>query len=156
MKTYRLTKTELKNGKFLYEVKDENNNTISKRTSTRGHYIACTIDGQFYFGRVDLIGKGMHGQLLNQAIVAKSYSVEQWEKEREEYRKELNKCIAIERSLQRRYNRDAEWLEKYIAECQEALDRRFPIEERDEHIKIKRERGLDVYERMSNIAYLEA
>ena len=156
MKTYRLTKTELKNGKFLYEVKDENNNTISKRTSTRGHYIACTIDGQFYFGRVDLIGKGMHGQLLNQAIVAKSYSVEQWEKEREEYRKELNKCIAIERSLQRRYNRDAEWLEKYIAECQEAIDRRFPIEERDEHIKIKRERGLDVYERMSNIAYLEA
>ena len=156
MKTYRLTKTELKNGKFLYEVKDENNNTISKRTSTRGHYMACTIDGQFYFGRVDLIGKGMHGQLLNQAIVAKSYSVEQWEKEREEYRKELNKCIAIERSLQRRYNRDAEWLEKYIAECQEAIDRRFPIEERDEHIKIKRERGLDVYERMSNIAYLEA
>ena len=40
MKTYRLTKTELKNGKFLYEVKDENNTTISKRTSTRGHYIA--------------------------------------------------------------------------------------------------------------------
>ena len=156
MKTYRLTKTELKNGKFLYEVKDENNNTISKRTSTRGHYIACTIDGQFYFGRVDLIGKGMHGRLLNQAIVAKSYSVEQWEKEREAYRKELNKCIAIERSLQRRYNRDAEWLEKYISECQEAIDRRFPIEERDEHIKIKRERGLDVYERMSNIAYLEA
>ena len=103
-----------------------------------------------------MIGKGMHGRLLNQAIVAKSYSVEQWEKEREEYRKELNKCIAIERSLQRRYNRDAEWLEKYIAECQEAIDRRFPIEERDEHIKIKRERGLDVYERMSNIAYLEA
>ena len=114
MKTYRLTKTELKNGKFLYEVKDENNNTISKRTSTRGHYIACTIDGQFYFGRVDLIGKGMHGQLLNQAIVAKSYSVEQWEKEREEYRKELNKCIAIERIVQRQFNRDAEWLEKYI------------------------------------------
>ena len=76
MKTYRLTKTELKNGKFLYEVKDESNTIISKRTSTRGHYIACTIDGQFYFGRVDLIGKGMHGRLLNQAIVAKSYSVE--------------------------------------------------------------------------------
>ena len=156
MKTYRLTKTELKNGKFLYEVKDENNNTISKRTSTRGHYIACTIDGQFYFGRVDLIGKGMHGQLLNQAIVAKSYSVEQWEKEREEYRKELNKCIAIERSLQRRYNRDAEWLEKYIAECQEALDRRFPIAEREECIATKLRLGKDLYERMSNIAYLEA
>ena len=156
MKTYRLTKTELKNGKFLYEVKDENNNTISKRTSTRGHYIACTIDGQFFFGRRDLIGKGMHGQLLNQAIVAKSYSVEQWEKEREEYRKELNKCIAIERSLQRRYNRDAEWLEKYIAECQESLDRRFPIAEREEYIATKLRLGKDLYERMSNIAYLEA
>ena len=155
MKTYRLTKTELKNGKFLYEVKDENNNTISKRTSTR-HYAACTIDGQFYFGRVDLIGKGMHGQLLNQAIVAKSYSVEQWEKEREEYRKELNKCIAIERSLQRKYNRDAEWLEKYIEDCKQTLERRFPIAEREEYIETKLRLGNDLYERMSNIAYLEA
>ena len=155
MKTYRLTKTELKNGKFLYEVKDENNNTISKRTSTR-HYAACTIDGSHYFGRVDLIGKGDHGRLLAQAIVAKNYTIEQWEKDRENYRKELNKCIAIERSLQRRYNRDAEWLEKYIAECQEALEMNYPIAEREEQVKFKRERGLDMYERMSNIAYLEA
>ena len=156
MKTYRLTKTELKNGKFLYEVKDENNTTISKRTSTRGHYIACTIDGQFYFGRVDLIGKGMHGQLLNQAIIAKSYSVEQWEKDREAYRRELNKCIAIERSVQRQFNRDAEWLEKYIEDCKQSLERRFSIAEREEYIATKLRLGKDLYERMSNIAYLEA
>ena len=155
MKTYRLTKTELKNGKFLYEVKDENNNTISKRTSTR-HYAACTIDGSHYFGRVDLIGKGDHGRLLAQAIVAKSYTIEQWEKDRENYRKELNKCIAIERSLQRRFNRDDNWLEKYIAECQEAIDRRFPIAEREVYIATKLRLGKDLYERMSNIAYLEA
>ena len=155
MKTYRLTKTELKNGKFLYEVKDENNNTISKRTSTR-HYAACTIDGSHYFGRVDLIGKGDHGRLLAQAIVAKSCTIEQWEKDRENYRKELNKCIAIERSLQRRFKRDDNWLEKYIAECQEALEMNYPIAEREEQVKFKRERGLDMYERMSNIAYLEA
>ena len=150
MKTYRLTKTELKNGKFLYEVKDENNNTISKRTSTR-HYAACTIDGQFYFGRVDLIGKGMHGQLLNQAIVAKSYSVEQWENDREAYRRELNKCIAIERSLQRKYNRDSEWLEKYIEDCKQTLERRFPIAGREEYIATKLRLGKDLYERMSKI-----
>ena len=155
MKTYRLTKTELKNGKFLYEVKDENNNTISKRTSTR-HYAACTIDGSHYFGRVDLIGKGDHGRLLAQAIVAKSYTIEQWEKDRENYRKELNKCIAIERSVQRQFNRDAEWLEKYIEDCKQTLERRFPIAGREEYIATKLRLGKDLYERMSNIAYLEA
>ena len=156
MKTYRLTKTELKNGKFLYEVKDENNNTISKRTSTRGHYIACTIDGQFYFGRLDLIGKGEHGRLLKQAIKAKSYTQEVWEQDRQELRKELNRCIAIERSVQRQFNRDAEWLDKYIADCKATIERRYPIAEREEYIRIQRTRGEDLYERMSNIAYLEA
>ena len=36
MKTYRLTKTELKNGKFLYEVKDENNNIITSPVPLTG------------------------------------------------------------------------------------------------------------------------
>lgn len=64
---YTLTKTELKNGKFQYIVTDQNGNVISNRTSAR-HYVACTADGGFYFGRLDLIGKGTHGLLINDAL----------------------------------------------------------------------------------------
>ena len=71
MNTYRLTKTELKNGKFLYEVKDENNNTISKRASTRGlcryrvlpHQLASSTSGQAkYFAYKKLPNFGEYEQ----------------------------------------------------------------------------------------------
>ncbi len=61
--TYTLTKTILKNGKFHYVVTDNNGNIISERKSNR-EYVACTINGDFYFGRLDLIGKGSHGRRL--------------------------------------------------------------------------------------------
>lgn len=65
MEKYILTKTQ-KGKKYLYEVKDENGNVISKRTSTRD-YVACTVNGDFYFGRLDLIGKGDHGKGISNA-----------------------------------------------------------------------------------------
>lgn len=65
MKTYKLNKTA-QGKKFLYTVTDENGNIISTRTSSRD-YVACTIDGSFYFGRLDLINKGDHGRTLNSA-----------------------------------------------------------------------------------------
>lgn len=55
---------EQKGKKFLYSVKDENGNIVSTRTSTRD-YVACTANGEFYFGRMDLIGKGDHGRGLS-------------------------------------------------------------------------------------------
>ena len=55
MKTYKLNKTE-KNGKFEYTVTDEQGNVVSKRSS-KNEYVACTANGRFYFGRLDLIGK---------------------------------------------------------------------------------------------------
>lgn len=60
---YELKVTETKNkaGKFHYQVVDENGVLISERKSNR-EYVACTIDGQYYFGRIDLIGKGDHGK----------------------------------------------------------------------------------------------
>lgn len=58
---YTLTKTTLKNGKFQYVVTDQDGNVISNRMSTR-EYVACTANGSFYFGRLDLIGKGDHGR----------------------------------------------------------------------------------------------
>lgn len=60
---FKLNVTE-KNGKFHYTVTDQNNNIISERKSTR-NYVACTADGTYYFGRLDLIGKGEHGSYLN-------------------------------------------------------------------------------------------
>ena len=65
--TYKLTKTETgnKSARFHYVVTDEAGNIISERKSDRD-YVACTINGQFYFGRLDLIGKGDHGEQLKQ------------------------------------------------------------------------------------------
>lgn len=59
---YKLTCTA-KGKKNLYQVIDETGKVISSRTSTR-NYVACTINGAMYFGRLDLIGKGEHGQVL--------------------------------------------------------------------------------------------
>lgn len=53
-----LSKQENKNGTFTYTVKDSQGNVITKRTSKRGNYIACSPEGNFYFSRVELIGKG--------------------------------------------------------------------------------------------------
>jgi hypothetical protein len=59
----KVSETNRKNGKFLYQIIDENNNIISDRVSNR-EYVACTINGEFFFGRTDLVGKGDHGRYL--------------------------------------------------------------------------------------------
>jgi hypothetical protein len=64
LNNYTLTKTQLKNGKFEYCVIDQDNNVIAKRISFN-HYVACTTNGKYFFGRLDLIGKGEQGQILN-------------------------------------------------------------------------------------------
>lgn len=61
-----LTKTENKNGTFLYIVKDEQGNIITTRTSKNGKYVACSPSGNFYFSRVDLIGKGDSGRYFSE------------------------------------------------------------------------------------------
>lgn len=63
MATYKLSKEQI--GKsFLYTVTDENNNVLSKKLSKR-NYVACVARGDYYFGRLDLIGKGDHGKNLS-------------------------------------------------------------------------------------------
>lgn len=64
---YTLTKTTLKSGKFQYVVTDQDGNVISDRRSGRD-YIACSACGYFYFGRLDLIGKGDHGKTIANAL----------------------------------------------------------------------------------------
>lgn len=65
MAKYILSK-KAKGKKYQYTVTDEKGNVVSTRTSAR-NYVACTADGSFYFGRLDLIGKGDHGKRLSHA-----------------------------------------------------------------------------------------
>lgn len=65
MAKYILSK-KAKGKKYQYTVTDEKGNVISTRTSARD-YVACTANGEFYFGRLDLIGKGDHGKGLSHA-----------------------------------------------------------------------------------------
>lgn len=58
---YTLSKVPSGAHHFKYTVKDETGKVMTERKSARD-YVACTIDGRFYFGRLDLIGKGEHGQ----------------------------------------------------------------------------------------------
>lgn len=68
MANYILTKTP-KGAKFQYQVIDtKTNEVISTRLSAR-NYVASTANGEFYFGRIDLIGKGDHGKRLNWALL---------------------------------------------------------------------------------------
>ncbi len=63
MKKYTLTKTDTgrKSGRFHYTITDDAGQILSERKSDRD-YVAATINGQYYFGRLDLIGKGDHGK----------------------------------------------------------------------------------------------
>ena len=64
MAKYILVKKE-KGKKFEYQViPAESKAIVSKRTSARD-YVACVADGSYYFGRLDLIGKGDHGKQLS-------------------------------------------------------------------------------------------
>ena len=62
--TLKVTETGNKAAKFHYQViNDETGEVVSQRKSNND-YVACTINGQFYFGRLNLIGKGEHGNQL--------------------------------------------------------------------------------------------
>lgn len=72
--SYTLTKVETgsKAAKYIYSiVNNETGEVINTRKSNRD-YVAATIDGNYFFGRMDLIGKGDHGRSIkhgyNQAI----------------------------------------------------------------------------------------
>jgi hypothetical protein len=56
----KVTETNNKAAKFIYQVIDEAGNVITERKSNK-EYVACTADGVYFFGRLDLIGKGNHG-----------------------------------------------------------------------------------------------
>jgi hypothetical protein len=49
------------NKAFMYTIKDMDGNIHATRKS-KHTYVAATFDGQYFFSRLDLIGKGDHGQ----------------------------------------------------------------------------------------------
>jgi hypothetical protein len=75
----KVTITNNKAGKFHYQVIDENGTIISERKSNR-EYVACTIKGSFYFGRLDLIGKGDHGRYMRDCIQRIGTTIEKFKK----------------------------------------------------------------------------
>jgi len=75
----KVTTTNNKAGKFHYQVIDDNGTIISERKSNR-EYVACTIKGAFYFGRLDLIGKGDHGRYMRDCMKNIGMSIEQFKK----------------------------------------------------------------------------
>ena len=65
--TLIVKETGNKAAKFIYEVIDESGNVITTRKSNR-EYVACTVNGQYFFGRLDLIGKGDHGKQVSWCV----------------------------------------------------------------------------------------
>lgn len=117
-----LTKTK-KGSKFLYEVKDEKGNVISKRLSTRD-YVACSASGEFYFGRLDLVGKGDYARRLAGAQKRANYSTSVYMADRVKALEEARKCIAIEKSI----GHTQEWMKSYITSIYKDIDERFPTD----------------------------
>lgn len=69
---YKLLKhdTGRKNNRYHYQVVAVNggtNDILAERHSNRD-YVAATINGEFFFGRTDLINKGDHGASVKQAL----------------------------------------------------------------------------------------
>jgi hypothetical protein len=61
-----LTKTENKNGTFTYTVINEEGDVLVSRISKNGNYIACSPSGNYYFSRLDLVGKGDSGRYFTE------------------------------------------------------------------------------------------
>lgn len=112
--TYKLTATP-KGNKNLYQVIDETGKVVSQRLSTR-KYVACTIDGSFYFGRLDLIGKGEHGQTLSRIQESKNTSREAYEAILKQTRKDWERMCRMHLHSWEQNRRKDEPMEKWEVE----------------------------------------
>lgn len=65
--TLNVKETGNKAAKYHYTITDEHGKVISERKSNRT-YVAATINGQYYFGRIDLVGKGDHGKQIKRLL----------------------------------------------------------------------------------------
>ena len=100
-----------KGSKWLYEIKDNRGDVVATRTSTRD-YAAATANGEFFFGRVDLIGKGDHGKALR---VFENYLANP----KKEYTKIINSYVpSYRKKIMQEYT-----YEEYVANMEERRER---------------------------------
>ena len=92
--TLKVTETGKKSGKYHYQVFDETGKLISERNSNR-EYVACTANGSYYFGRLDLIGKGDHGKSIS-AYSNPKQSLHYTQEERNQRLERLNAIAYLE------------------------------------------------------------
>lgn len=101
--TYKLIANQYGKNKTIYRVIDETGKEISHRVSAR-EYVACTINGEYYFGRLDLIGKGEHGQMLSRIEDYKVNTLEKYEKIIRDRIREIRLCNKMHLDTYRRYS----------------------------------------------------
>lgn len=117
--TYKLIANQYGKNKTIYRVIDETGKEISHRVSTR-KYVACTIDGSCYFGRLDLIGKGDHGKTLARIAEYKDTSREAYDALLKQTRKDWERMCRMHLQTWATYRRKddpmEEWQIKFLEE----------------------------------------
>lgn len=92
MEAYKLIKIETgkKTQKYIYNIVDASGKIIVSRGSNRD-YVAATSDGGYFFGRIDLIGKGDHGRNMNYIKETISNGFSKYEKNKKLTEQEIEK-----------------------------------------------------------------
>ena len=121
---YVLRKSSISRNRFLYEVVNvESGSVVANRTSSR-HYVACTVNGEHFFSRRDLVGRGVHGRLLHDMKYQASYNRSVYMKER----KALSVALLRSEQLECYHKSEADRME-YREDCRRILNERYPLDE---------------------------
>lgn len=121
---YVLRKSSISRNRFLYEVVNvESGSVVARRTSSR-HYVACTVNGEHFFSRRDLVGRGTHGRLLRDMEYRVAYNRSVYMKER----KALHTALLRSAQLECCYLSEVDQRE-YKEDCSRILNERYPLDE---------------------------
>lgn len=118
----KLVKTA-KGSKWNYQVVDENGNVLASRTSKR-EYVACSANGDFFFGRIDLVGKGFYSKSYDKAQKYANYTEEQYIADRVDFckcfgLKNIDKYYPIkEEAMKNKIEETREYGKKWLAKLE--------------------------------------
>lgn len=108
----KLVKTA-KGSKWKYQVMDEDGNVLASRISNR-EYVACSANGEFFFGRIDLVGKGFYSKTYDAAQKRANYTKEQYLADRTDF----CKCMGS-KNVDKHYPIEEEAMKNKIEEIRE-------------------------------------
>lgn len=114
MANFILTKTA-KGKKFQYQVIDTTTNEVISSRTLVCDYVACTTNGEFYFGRLDLIGKGDHGKQLSWALLVLNSP-------KKAYKTMLNYWVPSFRKEWKQANPFEKWVETHIPSAEKTKE----------------------------------